>query len=51
MPGLLLDTNAILFFTQHSDRLIIIGTARIYDLGLVTTDARILAYPHVRTLS
>ena len=30
---------------------IIIATARVYDLDVVTTDARILAYPHVRTLS
>ena len=29
---------------------IIVATARIYDIPLLTADKRILAYPHVRTL-
>ena len=29
---------------------IIVATARIYDISLLTADSRILQYPHVRTL-
>jgi PIN domain nuclease of toxin-antitoxin system len=29
---------------------IIVATARVYDFPLLTTDSRILQYPHVRTL-
>jgi PIN domain nuclease of toxin-antitoxin system len=29
---------------------IIVATARIYDIPLLTADKHILAYPHVRTL-
>jgi PIN domain nuclease of toxin-antitoxin system len=29
---------------------IIVATARIYDIPLLTVDSRILQYPHVRTL-
>jgi PIN domain nuclease of toxin-antitoxin system len=30
---------------------IIVATARVHDIPLLTADARILAYPHVRTLT
>jgi PIN domain nuclease of toxin-antitoxin system len=29
---------------------IIVATARVYDISLLTADSRILQYPHVRTL-
>ena len=29
---------------------IIVATARVYDISLMTADSRILQYPHVRTL-
>jgi PIN domain nuclease of toxin-antitoxin system len=29
---------------------IIVATARVYDIPLLTADSRILQYPHVRTL-
>ena len=29
---------------------IIVATARVYDISLLTVDSRILQYPHVRTL-
>ena len=37
------------FHRDPADRLLV-GTARLHDLVLVTADARLLAYPHVKTL-
>lgn len=38
------------FHADPADRLIV-STARIHDLTLITSDKRILDYPHVHTLS
>ncbi len=37
------------FHRDPADRLLV-GTARLHDLVLITADARILTYPHVKTL-
>ena len=37
------------FYRDPADQ-IIVATARIYDISLLTADSRILQYPHVRTL-
>jgi len=35
------------FHRDPADRMLV-ATARLHDLGLITADSRILAYPHVR---
>lgn len=37
-------------FHRHPADQIIMATARVYDIPLLTVDSRILQYPHVRTL-
>jgi PIN domain nuclease of toxin-antitoxin system len=37
------------FHSDPADQ-ILVATARIYNLTLITADRKILAYPHVRSL-
>jgi PIN domain nuclease of toxin-antitoxin system len=50
---IVLDTSTQLPGTFHRDPAdqIIVATARYYDCPVLTADARILDYPHVKTLT
>jgi PIN domain nuclease of toxin-antitoxin system len=51
-PEIAIDANALpgVFHDDPADRLIT-ATARVHHLTLVTSDTKMIAYPHVRTLS
>ena len=44
---IVLDTHVWVWWVHGADQ-IIVATARVYDCPIVTLDARILAYPHVK---
>jgi PIN domain nuclease of toxin-antitoxin system len=50
-PHIAVDSTQLpgVFHRDPADQ-IIVATARVYDISLLTADQRILDYPHVRTL-
>jgi PIN domain nuclease of toxin-antitoxin system len=53
---IVLDTHIWVWWAHASEQLtraqeqIIVATARFYDCPLITSDKRILNYPHVKTI-
>ena len=50
IPIIVASTKLVGFHRDPADQ-IIVATSKVYDCPLITADSKIIAYPHVQTLS